>query len=121
MAKAIMIPINEVQCSCFIGIKKLICLQNQENVPIKRISYIGKDKKFLKLRLDSGNGREIDALYFGDADSFKECFTNKYSEEEWENIVFGRGSNATMSFLYYPSINEFDGRINLQVIIQGFM
>ena len=113
--------ITDLECLEPFGMKNEKPVFAEANVPIKRISYIGKDKKFLKLRLDSGNGREIDALYFGDADSFKECFTNKYSEEEWENIVFGRGSNATMSFLYYPSINEFDGRINLQVIIQGFM
>lgn len=65
---------------------------------------IGKNKNVLKFRVVDQNGYQMEAIYFGDAG---ECLEYMKQKEE-------------MSFTFYPSVNEFQGKKSLQITIVNY-
>ena len=75
-----------------------------KNLKVVQVNAIGKEKQYRKLKLRMDNGRNMEALYFGDGaelDAF-------LSEHE------------TIAITYYPSINVFCDMESLQVMITHF-
>ncbi len=71
------------------------------NLLVSRLNVIGKNKNVLKMQLTNERGYSIDALKFSvDAD-------------ELSRICEG----DSVSVIYYPSINEYNGRKTLQIIV----
>ncbi|MCR5099266.1 MAG: single-stranded-DNA-specific exonuclease RecJ [Lachnospiraceae bacterium] len=87
-----------------------------KGVAIHRLSYIGKEKQYLKLALFSGRGT-IDGLYFGDSGALVDELVKKYGEDAVDAVFEGRSSDMGISFTYYPQINSFRGSESMQVII----
>lgn len=92
----------------------------EKKVPVKKIASIGKVKKYWKISFIIDTYHSIDALYFGDADEFKEYYINKYSEKDWEFAEFGRPQGLVMTIAYVPQWNEYKGQRTLQIIIEHF-
>ena len=69
------------------------------NLTVRQSSLIGKNKNVLKCRLESEQGRFIDAI--------------KFRVDDATVPEIGRKIKIT----YYPSINEYNGMVNLQVVI----
>lgn len=78
----------------------------EKDIEILGSTIVGKNQNVLKLRLRDANGQVMDAVYFGDAVQFQTYFQNK--------------SNKKAAFTYYPTVNEYQGRSNLQIIIQNY-
>jgi single-stranded-DNA-specific exonuclease len=74
----------------------------------------------LKMQLMDQMGDRIEALYFGDADTFLEAVSNKYGNIQTQNLFRGKGNGVKMSFTYYPGINEYLGNKTPQIIITHF-
>ena len=64
----------------------------------------GKNRNVLKCRLEDMQGNQMEAVYFGDVEK---CL--KTMEEK-----------KIMAFTYYPSVNEYMGRRNVQVTIVDY-
>ena len=64
----------------------------------------GKNRNALKCRLEDMQGNQMEAVYFGDVEK---CL--KTMEEK-----------KVMAFTYYPSVNEYMGRRNVQVTIVDY-
>ena len=64
----------------------------------------GKNRNVLKCRLEDTQGNQMEAVYFGDVEK---CL--KTMEEK-----------KVMAFTYYPSVNEYMGRRNVQVTIVDY-
>ena len=64
----------------------------------------GKNRNVLKCRLEDMQGNQMEAVYFGDVEK---CL--KTMEEK-----------KVMAFTYYPSVNEYMGRRNVQVTIVDY-
>lgn len=90
------------------------------NISIKRIQWIGKNRNYLKMHLQSEHGRQLDALYFGDGQAFMEEMQKKYSCESWEAATNGRDNDMHISITYYPQINVYMERTSIQVIITNY-
>lgn len=93
-----------------------------KNVFIERIWLIGKENNFLKLRFKfKSNGRVlyIDGLSFDKLDNFKEGVIEKYGEEKFNGACASSYLNINSDIIYYPSINEFNGKRNIQVMIKN--
>ncbi|MCR4999761.1 MAG: single-stranded-DNA-specific exonuclease RecJ [Lachnospiraceae bacterium] len=75
-----------------------------KDLRVERVFQIGKEKQYRKLRLRLTNGRSMDALYFGDAETMDEYLA----------------SHDTIKITYYPSINVFRDEESLQVMITHF-
>ena len=86
---------------------------------IHRISYIGKEKQYLKFTFKTATAT-IDGLYFGDSEKLMADLLERYGEDAVDALFEGRSAAATISFTYYPQINSFRGRDSLQVLIDQY-
>ena len=79
----------------------------EKDLQILNSAVFGKTQNVLKMRVKDCNGKIMDATYFGDTASFL-----AYYEER---------KDQKASFTYYPVINEYQGRKNVQIVVQNFM
>lgn len=93
----------------------------QKNVKVGRISIFGKNRNVVKMGLIGEMGFQIDGIYFGDSDKLLEDLSEKFSNEDVEKAVQGEKNNISLSVLYYPEINEFNGKTNLRVVIKRYL
>lgn len=92
----------------------------EKNLKVRRASILGKNANVLKLQLVNAYGRVIDAMYFGDVDSFINDLVGHYGQMEVDKMFQNRDNAVILSVIYYPSINEYGGFRSLQIIIQSY-
>ena len=85
----------------------------------RRASYIGKERRMLKLQLICGGGM-MDALYFGDAEEFLDYYREKYGKEQVNALLCGRPQQMRFSFVYYPQMNSYQGMNCPQIVITHY-
>lgn len=76
----------------------------QKNLRAVGIRVLGRNRNVAKMLLIDENGIKMDAVYFGEAQEFVDFV------QAHDNI----------SVTYYPEINVFQGRENLQVVIKNY-
>ena len=76
----------------------------QKNVRIRSIRVLGKNRNCVKLSLTGEGGFVMDGLLFGDGDKFE---------------AEAAGSES-IDVIYYPDINEYNGRRTLQAVIKDY-
>ena len=76
----------------------------QKNLRAVGIRVFGRNRNVAKMFLIDENGIKMDAVYFGEAQEFVDFVQ----------------AHDTISVTYYPEINVFQGRENLQVIIKNY-
>ena len=91
-----------------------------KDVTVKRVIFMGKDKNFLRFKMEYGNGKQIDGVNFNKFEKFKEIYIDKYGEEGFLKLQDSGYCNFKMDILYYPEINEFKGISNIQLSIKSF-
>lgn len=91
----------------------------EKNVDIYKINFIGKDKNTLKFSLKiDGSYNKIDALCFGKGDEFKE-YIKQYFGDDYLDII-DNPKNLKMDFIFYPSLNDYNGCITPQLRIVDY-
>ena len=91
----------------------------EKEVTVVKASILGQNKNVLKLKIMMRNGIYIDGIYFGDIEEFENIFINKYGEDAL-NRLYNGNSRVKLDMAFYPSINEFNGRVTLQVVVENF-
>ena len=74
----------------------------------------------MKLQVQNAAGTVLDAIYFGDAEEFERQVTEKFGRSAWEQALQGRKNEICLMLAYYPSINEYMGRRNLQIVVENY-
>ena len=92
-----------------------------KNLPVNRINVFGKNRNLVRIMFTLQKGFLFEATYFTDGDRFLEELAEKYNKSEVDNALNGAPNNITMSIVYYPEINEFNGRKNVRVVIKRYM
>jgi single-stranded-DNA-specific exonuclease len=93
----------------------------EKNVTVFRVYLIGKEKNVLKLFCRSnGSFDKMDAICFDSAEKFRNMINNAYGEEKLFEILSGSTVSLKMDLVFSPSINEYKGNINLQLIVKDF-
>ena len=92
----------------------------EKNLNILSMRILGKNRNTLKMQVRSQHGTVMDALYFGDIEQILTYIMQKYGESETEKCFQGQENAVTLSFIYYPSVNEYRGRKSLQMIISHY-
>jgi single-stranded-DNA-specific exonuclease len=61
-------------------------------------------------------------IYFGDLEKFNDFLADKYGKKTAEFLYQGRlqRGEAVISMAYYPDINTFAGRENIQLVMQYY-
>lgn len=70
---------------------------------VKSARLIGKNQNVMKLALEDREGNRIEAIRFGEV------------KEELDYIE----TKEQVSILYYPEVNEYQGRRNIQLVLEG--
>ena len=73
----------------------------QKNVTFSQVKAIGKQGQFYKAVAKGEDGFTVDALYFGPQDLWKQCMEK----------------SDTFMITYYPQINTFGNREQIQIVI----
>ena len=76
----------------------------QKNLRAVGICVFGRNRNVAKMLLIDENGIKMDAVYFGEAQEFVDFVQ----------------AHDTISVTYYPEINVYQGRENLQVVIKNY-
>lgn len=95
-------------------------LFGEKNIGVKRGFILGKNQNVLKLILLTKSGNTIDGLYFGDIDKFQNMLIRKFGENEVNKMYKGIENQIKLDIIYFPTINEYMGNRNLQIIIQNY-
>ena len=77
----------------------------QKGLRVLSSRILGKNRNVAKLQLSDHTGCVMEAVYFGEADEF---------------INAVKGSNS-IPVTYYPEINRYQGRENLQIVIRNYL
>ncbi len=75
----------------------------QKDIRFSKCRVFGKNRNVVKMTAQDGLGFSAECVWFGDGDEFLKRLKEK---AEWDVI-------------YYPSINSFQGRENIEMIIQN--
>lgn len=76
----------------------------QKGLRVMDVRVFGKNRNVVKLKLADEMGYGMDGIYFGDGDQFLEEIRGK----------------ETLSVVYYPEINSYQGRETLQIVIRHY-
>lgn len=85
-----------------------------------RADIVGKNKNVTRLLLEDGAGGSMDAVYFGDPEAFRIFLCEKSSEEQAAALFRGQPQNIRFSITYDPSIDAYQGRERVQVVIRHY-
>lgn len=132
MAEKIMVdvpmPINYIRESLVEELSVLEPFGNGNEKPLfaerhlKLLSarILGKNANVLKLQVANATGCTMEALYFGIPDNILSYLADKYGRNEVQKLLWGKVNQIEMDLTYYPSINEYQGRRTLQIVIKNF-
>lgn len=83
---------------------------------------IGKNRNVGKYRIADEEGRQYEMIYFGDQEKFDEFLSGRFGSDVAERL-YGSGvreGEAAIGMAYYPEINSFAGRENIQIVMQHY-
>lgn len=95
-------------------------LFGEKNLKIVRARILGKNKNVIKMDLVSSSNVKFDGILFSDGQIFLDELSKKYSNNTVEDVLKGLDNDIMIDILYFPDINEFNGRTNIQLVIQNF-
>ncbi|MBR3810813.1 MAG: single-stranded-DNA-specific exonuclease RecJ [Agathobacter sp.] len=91
-----------------------------KKIRVKRMWVIGKNKNVLRLSLQTSYGKSISGIYFGNIDKFYAYVEEKFGKTQVLAALDGKENSIELSFIYFPSINNFRGVDELQFEIQYY-
>ncbi len=93
----------------------------KKNVLLCGARMFGAEGKVGKYQIRDTDGRTAElTLFFDKNKAFKEFLTDRYGEEKVREVFHGRGEGLKFSAAYYPQWNEWQGRKNIQFIMEDF-
>ncbi|SFR69078.1 single-stranded-DNA-specific exonuclease RecJ [Anaeromicropila populeti] len=91
------------------------------NVEIINGRLIGKDNSMLRLSVKTKSSSNLySAMLFQGLDRFEEIVGEKYGKNAMEQILKGNAKNILLDLVFYPDVNEYNGKETVQIIIQHF-
>ncbi len=92
----------------------------QKNVKIIQGRLLGKNANVGKYKIMDEQGHIYDMIYFGDMENWHNFLEEAFGIQEKEKLYHG-GSDAIMiQMIYYPDINQYQGRESLQFVMQDY-
>ena len=122
------LPLDQINFSIIEDLEKLEpfgkgnekALFGIKDVNVIKAQILGKNRNVLKLKLKSNGDKIFDGIYFGDIEEFEQTVCNKYNEEELAKLYDGLFNDVKLDFVFYPNINEYNGNVSIQIVIQNY-
>lgn len=85
-------------------------------------SRLGKSGKFRKFQMAEEQDSSYTVVYFGDGEKMDEYLAERYGREQVEQIYHGRlaRGQVTISMVYYPDWNVYQGKKNVELMMQYY-
>lgn len=90
------------------------------DIEILSIRILGKNQNVCKLQVKSADSAVLPALYFGEKEPFLKFLEEKYGGSALNQALAGAGGGMKISVVYYPEINRYNGREDIQIIIKNY-
>ena len=91
-----------------------------KDVNVIKAQILGKNGNVLKLKLKSNSDKIFDGIYFGNIEEFEQTVCDKYNSEELSKLYDGIFNDVKLDFVFYPHINEYNGNVSIQIVIQNY-
>lgn len=92
----------------------------QKNVKVLQGKVLGKNANVGKYKIMDEQGHTYDMIYFGDMDNWHDFLCNNFGEVEKERLYHEGSREIVIQMIYYPDINVYQGRENLQIVMQDY-
>ncbi len=94
----------------------------QKNVSLLSGKILGKNHNVGKYVIADETGRYYDMIYFGDLEKWNDFLSEKAGADGENALYTGRlrTGELVISMTYYPDINYFAGKENLQIVMQHY-
>lgn len=92
-----------------------------KNVKVKSLKVMGANQNMCKLSVVDDSGKAMDALVFSSIyPAFMEFLKDKFGEEQIRKAKMNISNDIVLSIIYYPDINEYNGRRSVQIIVNNY-
>ena len=91
-----------------------------KNIQINRMKILGKEGKAIRLEMTDESDFKMQGIMFNKSNRFMKFLSDKFGQDEIDKAMAGEANEIKLMLLYYPNINEFNGRQYLQLIIESF-
>ena len=91
-----------------------------KNIIVNRMKILGKEGKAIRLEMTDESGFKMQGIMFNKSKRFMGFLQRKFGQEEIDKAMKGDENDIKIMLLYYPNVNEFNGREYLQLIIESF-
>ncbi len=92
-----------------------------KDVKLQKAQILGANRNVLKLTVSTAaKSNTYCAMIFGNIEPFETYVCEKYSRSDLEDLYLGKQNPICLDMIYYPSINEYNGYENIQIIVQNY-
>lgn len=88
---------------------------------INRLQVRGKNKNVIMMNVTNETGSPMEAVLFESEEEFRQGLLKRYTESQVEGLFHGYNNNISLSVIYYPEINEYNGLKNIRVVIKRYL
>lgn len=92
----------------------------EKDVEVLEARLVGANKNVLRLKIMDERSGIMDGIKFGETGEFEALIREKYGEEEAKKLFASRSKKVKINIVYYPTINEFNGRRSIQINIEDY-
>ncbi len=91
----------------------------QTNVTFIKGRIFGARNNVASFRVKSNDGHFYELKYFGDIPAFNRYLDEKFGERSAASLYAGEGT-FKLSVIYYPDLNTYNGRTEVQLIMKDY-
>lgn len=93
----------------------------QKDLKFLSIRVMGKNRNMAKFSVEDEKGNRFSMVLFRHLEKFLEDVEKKYGRETLDLFISqNKNSGVKMSVIYYPSLNEYMGKQEIQYVIQNW-
>lgn len=92
----------------------------QKNLTFLSARLIGKNNRVMHFQVEDEMGQRFILTYFGAHEPFDAYVAERYGSEEVDRLYEAKGTTVRLSIVYYPDLNEYQGRQELQFVMSGY-
>lgn len=89
-------------------------------IEILSLRLLGKNQNVCRMQMKSADSAVLPAVYFGEAGQFLAFLEEKYGSRALAQAMEGAGGGMKISAVYYPEINRYNGREDLQIVVKNY-
>ncbi len=90
------------------------------DIEILSMRILGKNQNVCRMQVKSADSAVLPALYFGETEQFLNFLAQKFGDSALRQSLAGVGSGMTISVVYYPEINRYNGREDIQIVVKNY-